>query len=290
MWHSTTRRNALLSMLGIAALPLAADEPKPVIPAYNTMSDEQEISLGRETAKGIEKDLKLKIIEIPSLQDYVHHVFHKVAETSRRPHLPYSIKIVDTADVNAFALPGGFVYLNRGLMQWAHSEAEMMGALAHEVGHVVGHHGANAFSRARSTDSLLSEASRMLLGDETPARILEQLGGPVAALALLKYSRDQELEADLLGFYNMQRAGWNPNALVSLFKRFDDSEGGAGSILTLASDHPAPAEREEQIKSEMRSFPPADNLITDSGGFRSMQEHLSKLPPPPRRSQSSNEN
>ncbi len=286
MYSSTTRRRALLSMLGLSAVRLNAEEPKPVAPAYNNMTDEQEISLGRETAKGIEKDMKPKIIELPRVQDYIEQAFQKVVRTCRRSNLPYSIKIVDTKDVNAFALPGGFVYLNRGLMQWSHTESEMMGALAHEVGHVVGRHGANAVCRAKSADSLLSEASRILLGDDTPARLLEQLGGPVAMLALLKYSREQELEADLLGFYNLQRAGWSPNGLISLFKRFDDSSSGVDSVLTIASDHPAPAEREEQITSEMRRFPPAGELLTDSDGFKQMQEELKKLPPPPKTSRS----
>jgi predicted Zn-dependent protease len=279
---STTRRHALLSLLGLAALPLAADEPKPVTPAYNNMTDEQEISLGRECCKEIEKQEKLKIIENSSLQDYVNHVFQKVVKTSRRPHLPYSIKIVDTTQVNAFSLPGGFVYLNRGLMEFAQNEAEMMGVLAHEVGHVVGRHGANNICRERSADSLMSEASRILLGDDTPAQLLKQLGGPVAALALLKYSREQESEADLLGFYNVQRAGWTPEGMITFFKRLDTSPGEMQSVLAFGSDHPASAERAERLRAETRDFPPAGNLALTSDGFRAMQAHLKKMAPVPK--------
>jgi predicted Zn-dependent protease len=274
-------------MLGLAALPLAADEPRPVTPAYNTMTDAQEISLGRDIAKEIEKQQKLKFIEHHGLHDYVNQVFEKVVKTSRRPNLPYSIKIVDTTDLNAFSLPGGFVYLNRALMEFAQNEAEMMGVLAHEVGHVVGRHAANNVCRENTAGSLVSEASRVLFGDDAPAQLAKQIGSPVVALALLKYSRDQESEADLLGFYNMQRAGWDPHGMTTFFKRIDDSPEELQSVLSLGSDHPASAERAEQIASEMRQFPPAEHLILNSEGFRSMQAELKKLPPAPKPTHSS---
>ena len=277
-----TRRNALFSMLGLAALPLSADEPKPVTPAYNHFTDKEEISLGRDIAKELEKQRKLKFIEKHSLQDYVNHVFEKVVKTSRRPNLPYSIKIVDTTELNAFSLPGGFVYLNRALMEFAQNEAEMMGVLAHEVGHVVGRHVANNISREDAADSLMTEASRTLFGDDTPARLVKQIASPVALLALLKYSRDQESEADMLGFYNMQRAGWNPQGMVTFFERLDKDPEGLQSIMALGSDHPASADRAARISEEMRNFPAAPHLILSSDGFKEMQAELKKLPPAPK--------
>jgi len=285
-----TRRNALFSMLGLAALPLSADEPKPVTPAYNHLTDKEEISLGRDIAKELEKQRKLKFIEKHSLQDYVNNVFEKVVKTSRRPNLPYSIKIVDTTELNAFSLPGGFVYLNRALMEFAQNEAEMMGVLAHEVGHVVGRHVANNISRENTADSLMTEASRTLFGDDTPARLVKEIASPVALLALLKYSRDQESEADMLGFYNMQRAGWNPQGMVTFFERLDKDPEGLQSIMALGSDHPASADRAARISAEMRDFPPAPNLILNSDGFKEMQAELKKLPPAPKPSSEVAEN
>lgn len=276
-----TRRRMLLSVIAAGGIRLGATEPKPATPAYNNMTDEQEISVGRDIAKSLEKDDKLKFIDEPGIHSYFNGEFQKIAKTSRRPNMPYSIKIVDTKSVNAFALPGGFVYLYRGLIESSGNECEVMGALAHEIGHVVGRHGANSLCRAKAADSLLSEASRVLLGDEGPAHILEQLGGPVAALALLKYDRQQELEADLLGFYNVQRAGWSPKGMVNMFKRFDDSSTPIDSVMNFTSDHPTPAEREDQILSEMKQSPPAENLKVDSDGFRQALAALKKLPPPP---------
>jgi predicted Zn-dependent protease len=216
-----SRRSFVTAALTLlSAARAAAEEPSVEIPSYNKMTGQQEISLGREIAQGIEKEKNLKFVETRAVRNYVDEVFQKIVKTSRRPHLPYSIKIVDTKEINAFALPGGFVYLNRGLMEWARSESEMVATLSHEVGHVAGHHGANVASRDSTVDSFLTEASEVLFGDDLPAHLLKQAGGPVAFLAIMKYSRTQELEADLLGFYNMQRAGWDPEGMIQLFHHF----------------------------------------------------------------------
>lgn len=281
-----SRRKLVLSFLALPAIRLYASEPKPEVPAYNNMSDAQEVALGREIAKSLEKDQKLKLIENHDIHSYFNEGLQKIAKSSRRPQIQYSLKIVDTTSVNAFALPGGFVYLYRGLIQACENENEVVGALAHEVGHVAARHGANALCRATAADSLFSEASRVLLGTEEPAHILEQLGGPVAALALLKYDRQQELEADLLGFYNIQRAGWDPNGMLRLFKRFDDSTTPVDTVLNFASDHPTPAEREDQIVAEMKECRVPANLTVTSLRFKEMRAKVEALPPPPKKTSS----
>jgi beta-barrel assembly-enhancing protease len=275
-----SRRKLLASLLAVPAIKLHGSEPKPDVPAYNNMSDDQEVSLGRDIAKSLEKDRKFRFIESPDIHSHFNDAFQKIAESSRRPNMPYSLKIVDTKTDNAFALPGGFVYLFRGLIESCENENEVMAALAHEVGHVAAHHAANALCRAKAADSLFSEASRVLLGGEEPAHILEQIGGPIAALALLKYDRNQELEADLLGFYNIQRAGWHPNGMLRLFKRFDDSTTLVETVLNFASDHPTPAYREQQIVQEMKECRVPDNLAVTSSRFREVQAKVKALPPP----------
>jgi len=276
-----SRRNFLAASLGLAGSARAfAEEPRVEVPPYNKLTDQQEIKLGRDAAAGIEKEKNLYFVEHSGVHGYVEDMFHKITRTCRRPNLPYSIRIVDTKEINAFALPGGFVYLNRGLMEWAHSESELAATLSHEVGHVVGRHGANAVSRATTLDSILTEASNVVFGGDFAARLLEQVGGPVALLAMLKFSREQELEADLFGFYNMQRAGWNPSGMVELFRRFGEQESILDPLFTITSDHPASSERQSQIVSEMRSYPPRAGLSSDSEAFRKAQAELKKLPPP----------
>jgi beta-barrel assembly-enhancing protease len=276
-----SRRNFWAASLGLASVVRAfAEEPKPEIPPYNKMSDAGEIRLGKEAAAGIEKEENLKFVEVGSVRDYVEDMFHKIAKNSRRPNLPYSIKIVDTKEINAFALPGGFTYLNRGLLEWARSESEMVATLAHEVGHVVGHHGANNISRESTADSLLTEASQVLFGDDLPARLLKQAGGPVLFLANMKFSREEESQADLFGYYNMQRAGWDPRGMTELFQHFSEQETAFDPLFTITASHPASSERKARIEEELRQFPPRPGLTHDSDHFHKVQAVLKKLPPP----------
>src|SRR5579863_10114617 len=128
-----SRRTFLATFCAAGAVRAFADEPRIEVPIYNRMSDEQEVALGRETARGIEKEKNLRFVENGNFRDYVDDLFHKIVRTCRRPNLPYSIKIVDTREINAFALPGGFVYLNRGLIEWARTESELSATLSHEV-------------------------------------------------------------------------------------------------------------------------------------------------------------
>lgn len=276
-----SRRNFLTASVGLAgAVQALAEEPRVEIPPYNKLTDEQEIKLGRETADGIEKEKNLRFVDNRAVRSYVEDMFHKIAKNSRRPNLPYSIRVIDTGEINAFALPGGFVYVNRGLMEWARSESELAATLSHEVGHVAGRHGANSISRVSTVDSLLTEASHVLFGDDLPARLLEQAGGPVAFLAMMKYSRDQELEADLFGYYNMQRAGWDPNGMVELFRHFGEQSSLLDPLFTITSSHPASSERERQITEEMARFPARPGLSHDNENFKRIQAQLKKLPPP----------
>jgi beta-barrel assembly-enhancing protease len=276
-----SRRNFWAASLGLAcAVRAFAEEPTPEIPPYNKMSDKDEIRLGKEIADGIEKEEHLKFVEVGSVRDYVEDIFRKITKTSLRPNLPYSIKVVDTKEINAFALPGGFVYLNRGLLEWARSESEVVATLSHETGHVVGRHGANNISRESTADSLLSEASQVLFGDDLPARLLKQAGGPVLFLARMKFSREEEAQADLFGYYNMQRAGWDATGMKELFQHLSEQESISNPLITITSTHPPATERKANIEEEMKQFPPRPGLKHDSDSFHKVQAALKKLPPP----------
>lgn len=262
------------------ALGLRAEEPKVDPPSYNRMTDSEEVALGREASSAYEKEQKLQFVTIPRVQNYVSGLINRIAAQSRRSQLTYQTKVIDTMVVNASAWPGGFVYVNRGIIEWARTESELVGVLSHEIGHVAGRHGANNLARMSSAESLILEASSRLLGTPAPALILKQIGGPVAFMALMKYSRTDELQADLLGFYNMQRAGWSPDGIVDLFKHMGDRSSPMDSILAMTQSHPAAADRVAQIVNEMKQFPPKGELVRDSDEFKAVQAELKKLPKP----------
>jgi predicted Zn-dependent protease len=269
---------ATLCAAVVVASALSAAEPEVVVPPYNRMSDADEVALGREAAAGIEKEQKLTFVDAPALQAYVQNMVTRIARVSRRPQLTYTVKVVDTPEVNASALPGGFLYVNRGLIEWAQSESELAAVLSHEVGHVVGRHGANNVARATAVDSILSEFSTALLGTNTPAKIVQQVGGPLAFLALLQYSRSDELQADLLGYYNLQRAGWHPDGMVALFRHLGQGAGQSNMLMAFTSSHPAPADREAQITREMRGQTPDARLVRDAPAFKQWQDQLKRMP------------
>ncbi len=278
--HARVGMFALGIFCAAVTIGLGAEEPRIETPAYNTITDAQEVELGREVAAGLEKEMNLRFVEAPGVQSYVSRLVAQLAGHSRRSQLTYSVKVVDTADVNAFALPGGFLYVNRGLIEWARSESEVAAVLGHEIGHVVGRHSTNSMARTKTVDTLFFEASRVIFGDDTPARILKQVGGPVAFLATMQFSRTDELQADLLAFYNLQRAGWSPDGMVDLFRHFGENATGLDSLLFLTKSHPAASDREWQVTQEMKRFPPKTGLTRDSAGFKTVQAELRKLPRP----------
>lgn len=280
----STRRMPLSLVTAVSVIALAvvlgAQEPHVQVPPYNTMTDSQELALGKEAAAGLEAEKRLTFIQTPTVQSYVSSLVTWLARASQRPQMPYTIKVVDAAEINAFALPGGFLYVNRGLIEWARNESELAAVLGHEINHVVARHGANNVSRMAAADSLLFEASRVFTGADTPARLLKQLGGPMAFLALMKFSRDAEREADLLAYYTVQRAGWSPDGMVELFRHLGERSNQADALLAFTSSHPVPADRELLIANEMRKAPPREGLVRDRAEFRSVQNVLKRMPRP----------
>jgi predicted Zn-dependent protease len=126
-------------------LPAGAEESKVVKPIYNNFSDEEETAMGRTAAAEVEK--KYPVLQDVILANYLDHLGQKVAQASRRPQLVYRFQIVDTPAVNAFSLPGGYVYVHRGLLEFVESESELVSVLAHEVGHIVAYHSMNDVAR-----------------------------------------------------------------------------------------------------------------------------------------------
>src|SRR5690349_21351342 len=211
--YPTISRRALLRLS--AALPLAsgfsllqAKEPQVTVPSYNTLTDEEEISFGRKVAA--EFDAKLPLLGNRILDEYVNSMVAKLGRASQRPNMDYQAKVINTAEVNAFSILGGHMYVYRGLLHFIESEAELAAVLGHEIGHVAGHHSANKIMfnvRAKQLYEVVKK--NVLLQNQVIRQVIEKLGGPVAILAMMKYQRDYEFQADMLGFYEVLRCSWN---------------------------------------------------------------------------------
>jgi len=277
--------------MGAAALALApgwrvstllAEEPHIVISPLNKLTDEDEIALGRQFARQFEKEVV--VVNTVLTDHYLGKMVATLAAQSQRPNLPYSIKLINSHVPNARSLPGGFLYVNRGLIELIASENELAAALSHEIGHVVARHVVNKLLMAFAAQSVLKPVLDNL-NDKNGVveQIILKLGGAAAMLARLHFSRRDESEADLLGFYDMLRAGWDPDGFLKLFAQMDALEKSpAGTPIQFLSDHPPTPEREEAIRSELKLVSVPTNAVSDSVKFQVFKSAMKLLPEPPK--------
>jgi predicted Zn-dependent protease len=189
---------------------------------------------------------------------------------------------VNSNKVNAFALPAGFIFVERGLLHYVQSEAELVGAMSHEVGHVVGRHGLANVSRIALVKLAVEQAKKLgILDPDTIQKIFDASGGVAFVFINAKFSRDQESEADLFGCYNAVRSGWDPSGAVSVFMKFAREERDRNLLQMLLATHPAPAERAQAISEEIKTMKLPPNLQNDSYAFRAMKVRLGMLGAPP---------
>jgi predicted Zn-dependent protease len=238
-----------LALVASACLALAACAVNPATGERQFMlvSESQEISLGQQGAADTRQSIGL--YPDSSLQAYVSARGMEIAARSERPNLPWSYQVVDDPVVNAFALPGGPVFITRGILAYFNSEAEMMSVIGHETGHITARHSAKEMSRQQLLGGLLG------VGSMLSADIAKYAGvaGQGLQLLFLKYSRDDEAQADALGFRYMVADGYDPRAMARMFTTLGRLSGGAGErIPEWQSTHPDPVNRlaatEQRIK------------------------------------------
>ena len=209
---------------------------------FMLISESQEIAMGREADGPITESLGL--YESEALQAMVANLGNDMASRSERPALPWSFKLVDDPMVNAFALPGGFIFITRGIMAALNSEAELAGVIGHEIGHVTARHAASRMSSQQLQQLGLGVGSVLFSEVASVAGVLSVGLG----LLNMRYSRGDESQSDELGVRYMTRAGYDPNALVGVFQTLALAGGGEGSIPEWASTHPDPVNREADIR------------------------------------------
>jgi hypothetical protein len=238
----------------------------------NFYSIEKEIALGKGLAQEVERSSKM--IDDPVITEYVNRVGQNLVRNSDAK-VPFTIKVIDSDEVNAFALPGGFFYVNSGLILRAQEEDELAGVMAHEISHVAARHGTKQATKAELIQLGAMAAMIVVPYGWAGYGIYEGMNLAIP-LTFLKFSRDDEREADYLGIQYMYKAGYDPNAYVTFFERIlADEKRRPGSIPKMFSTHPPTPERIEQAQKEIaRILPDRDEYIVTTSEFDSVKSRL----------------
>ena len=213
------------------------------------MSEAQEISLGQQSDQQVREEMG--VYPDAQLQRYVEEIGQRLARASERPNLPWHFAVVDVPAVNAFALPGGYIYITRGILPFLDNEAQLAGVLGHEVGHVTARHAVQQYSKATSAGLGVA-----LLGIFVPeARPLQGVTESALGLLFLKYGRDDEVQADDLGVRYASRAGWDPSGVAGMLTtlaRLDEAGGSSKGVPNWLSTHPAAADRVQKVQAAIQ--------------------------------------
>jgi predicted Zn-dependent protease len=232
------------------------------------MSEAQEIQLGQEMDVQVSREMGL--YDDPALQRYIQDVGLRLARTSERPNLPWHFAVIDEPAVNAFALPGGYIYLTRGILPFLDNEAELAGVLGHEIGHVTARHAAQQYTKATTAGIGVT-----LLSIFVPeARPFQSITETALGVLFLKHGRDDELQADRLGVQYSATSGWNPAGVAGMLTtlaRLDEASGSRKGVPNWLMTHPAPADRVEKIQAAIQqagaATPVGTSGTTDRAGF-----------------------
>lgn len=241
----------------------------------NFYSLEKEIALGKQLAQEVERSSKM--IDDPVVTEYVDRVGQNLVRNSDA-RVPFTIKVIDSDEVNAFALPGGFFYVNSGLILRAQEESELAGVMAHEISHVTARHGTKQATKGEILQ--LATIPLILLGPGGWAGYGIYQGLNLAIpLTYLKFSRDAEREADFLGLQYMYKAGYDPNAYVTFFERIQaDERRRPGTIPKVFSSHPPTPERIAKAQKEIaRILPARDEYIVTTSEFDQVKARLRNI-------------
>jgi predicted Zn-dependent protease len=235
-------------------------------------SIEREIAMGKQYAQQVE--MTSRLVDDPVVLEYVNRTGQNLVNNSDCK-VPFTIKVIDSDEVNAFALPGGFFYVNSGLILRAQEESELAGVMAHEIAHVCARHGTKNATKGEIMQLGMIPLMILLPGGWAGYGIYEGLQFAIP-ISFLKFSRNDEREADYLGLQYMYKAGYDPNSYITFFERIlSDEKRSPGSISKFFSDHPPTGERIENSEKEIAQILPArDNYVVTTSEFDSVKARL----------------
>ena len=273
---------SLLLVVLLLAAPALAERTR-LKPGMNFFNEKQDIELGREASVDAEKQLPL--LNDRRVDDYLNRLGHRLARVAPGHKYPYQFKAINQSEINAFALPGGYLYVNRGTIEMAANESELAGVMAHEIAHVALRHGTNQLSKAILAQAPLAILGGALGGGGSLAGQLAQLGIQAGFTGVfLKFSRTAETQADVLGTQILYDADLEPQAMADFFNTLEKQSKG-GRPPQFLSSHPNPENRQKRIEEEIKRLGPTKEAQRDSEEFRAIHRYVRGLPAAPKSGQ-----
>lgn len=236
-------------------------------------SKEKEIAIGRQAAMEVEQQAKL--VEDPLVTEYINRVGQNVVLNSDAK-VPFTIKVIDSDEVNAFALPGGFFYVNKGLILAADNEAELAGVMAHEIAHVAARHAME--NQGKMSAINYGMLAGIIFGGGIASTVLQNAGGLTQAMAFFKFSRGAEEEADRLGVQYLYASGYDPTGMATMFEKLNSkNKKKPGTLSKLFSSHPQSLERRDASLSLVARFPEKEEYVISTSEFQRVKAHLFRI-------------
>ncbi len=236
-------------------------------------SQEKEIQIGRTLAAQVEQQAKM--VEDPIVTEYINRIGQNIVLHSDAK-VPFTIKVIDSDEVNAFALPGGFFFVNKGLILAAENEAELAGVMAHEIAHVAARHAME--NQGKGTLINYGALAGIIFGGPIVSTVLQNAGGIMAGLAGLKFTRGAETEADNLGVQYLYASGYDPLAMSTMFEKLASrNKKKPGSIQKLFSTHPEPVNRRDTSLALVSRFQEKEEYVISTSEFNRVKGHLLKI-------------
>ena len=271
---------ASIAVALVTSLAVATGQTKVTAPK-NKYTPAQDVQLGREAAQEVEQ--KMPILRDDNIDNYVERIGERLVQNIpaefQHPEFRYTFDVVNLREINAFALPGGPMFAHRGMIEKARTEGEIAGVLAHEISHVALRHGTAQATKA--TKYQMGQIGSAILGAIIGGRtgdVVSGVGQFGFGAAFLKYSREYEKQADILGAQIMARTGYDPRAMASMFETIEREAGSRGP--EWLSNHPNPGNRAEYITREAQALR-VENAINDTREFQNVQGRLRSMSPAP---------
>ena len=234
---------------------------------FNLISIEEEWQLGQQLAADVARQLPLN--NDPAVTGYIRQMGQRIVANSNMANLPWNFYVVNNNEINAFAIPGGHVYVHTGLINAASNASEVAGVMAHEIAHILARHSTEQISRQYGISALAG----IVLG-QNPGMLQQLVAQIVAGGALARFSRQAEEEADAIGIRAMNEAGYNPRGMVTMFQKLlSNRRGSPGAVERFFSTHPLTEERIRDTERRLQSLPQR-NTITDEAAFQDIRARV----------------